>query len=833
MLIGGDLSHVVSTTASAHTKMEQTRPWLNVIRWISRTSFLIVASLLALLPSVMKMYETSHWFREGDPSVYDEAKDWFSDPAIPFQVFFDSSKVLMRVYFFIIPYILSALCVAIALSIQAIPSPISLGDRMQKSRHVFGSVLRRTLKFPSFLARVGMPLRVSVGEVLCTISFLMLNIATMVVRVRRSLPAGSRKISFLVDSDEDASKEAIDPYSWQACEVWAKTLGVISILNLGWYLLMPIGRKSVFVEALGMSWERAVKYHRWVGYYSVVIMAVHSILYMSLWVYGDGHPTFDPDSKMAQRNMVPWYCSMNECNEDEARQLRVNMYGFVTLALIMIMTAFALPWVRRIKFEWFYYVHHLFILVLLFVCLHYKGAIIYLVPGIAVYAVDKLIAMYSYHKMAPVTTRMASSDVLEVSFKIAPGIEYKAGDYIFLNVPSVSFLQWHPFSLTSSPTMHGKKVFFHIKNVGDWTNQVIEEAAKQGDGSNLQVRLDGFYGENNGGYEQFQTKDGVIFVGGGIGVTPMISLALEMCEANTIPVTLMWVVRTIDEFAIFSTELAEAQRRYGHFVVKTWITLSSMEPNDAGMFDKSKLLELDNLGQAECILKSLKSIKKSKFSGMKDTPTAFPLFILDHQGLSGASNAAVMTISMLLALVAFALATKISRTDSFANGIQDNISLMELAMVFLFVVLWILVTIVFRRALVRYRGIDKVINGTDHTEKVDDSMRGTVEEMAQKVNHRGNGNDVEDPLSNNEALQSIMSGNIGCRPNISDEFSSFAKVVALKMGRPADIAVLACGPPKLVESINNCINVPSTYCSLGVEKNQQTFYSFTEEDWEW
>ena len=73
---------------------------------------------------------------------------------------------------------------------------------------------------------------------------------------------------------------------------------------------------------------------------------------------------------------------------------------------------------------------------------------------------------------------------------------------------------------------------------------------------------------------------------------------------------------------------------------------------------------------------------------MKDTPTAFPLFILDHRGLSGASNAAVMTISMLLALVAFALATKISRTDSFANGIQDNISLMELAMVFLFVVIF-------------------------------------------------------------------------------------------------------------------------------------------------
>ncbi len=58
---------------------------------------------------------------------------------------------------------------------------------------------------------------------------------------------------------------------------------------------MPVGRKSVLLEALNISWERAVKYHRWVGLYTVAIMFVHGILYVAIWIYGDGHPKFDPE----------------------------------------------------------------------------------------------------------------------------------------------------------------------------------------------------------------------------------------------------------------------------------------------------------------------------------------------------------------------------------------------------------------------------------------------------------------------------------------------------------------------------------------------------------
>lgn len=206
---------------------------LESIKWIARNFFFTAAFVLALFPSVMKIYETSHWFREGDPSVYDNAKDWFSNPAIPFQSYFDNSKTLMRVYFFIIPYIMSASCVTLGLCIPYVPSPYGSSHMLQRPRRVFGSFLRRTIHLPSFL-QLQLQERVSIAEVIGTLLFLTLNILTIAVRVRRSLPRGSRKIEFLVDIDDDASREAIEPVSWQACEVWAKTLGVVSILNLGW-----------------------------------------------------------------------------------------------------------------------------------------------------------------------------------------------------------------------------------------------------------------------------------------------------------------------------------------------------------------------------------------------------------------------------------------------------------------------------------------------------------------------------------------------------------------------------------------------------------------------
>lgn len=88
-----------------------------------------------------------------------------------------------------------------------------------------------------------------------------------------------------------------------------------------------------------------------------------------------------------------------------------------------------------------------------------------------------------------------------------------------------------------------------------------------------------------------------------------------------------------------------------------------------------------------------------------------------------------------------------------------------------------------------------------------------------------------------EILQSMIIGNVGLCPNFAIEFDSIAqkvlKVNALaKTDSTVEIGVLACGPAQMVKSINSLCNVPST-SRPWLERDQQVFFSFTEEDWEW
>jgi len=58
------------------------------------------------------------------------------------------------------------------------------------------------------------------------------------------------------------------------------------------------------------------------------------------------------------------------------------------------------------------------------------------------------------------------SKVLEVQIK-KENINPKAGQYIFISCPEISYLQYHPFTLTSAP--EEGYVSVHMRIVGDWT----------------------------------------------------------------------------------------------------------------------------------------------------------------------------------------------------------------------------------------------------------------------------------------------------------------------------------------------------------------------------
>ena len=58
-------------------------------------------------------------------------------------------------------------------------------------------------------------------------------------------------------------------------------------------------------------------------------------------------------------------------------------------------------------------------------------------------------------------------------------LHHFASQYAFVNVPAVSELEWHPFSISSAPS--ASEVSFHIKAMGDdtWTGRLASLARSQ------------------------------------------------------------------------------------------------------------------------------------------------------------------------------------------------------------------------------------------------------------------------------------------------------------------------------------------------------------------
>eukprot|EP00531_Pseudo-nitzschia_arenysensis_P006654 CAMPEP_0116136866 /NCGR_PEP_ID=MMETSP0329-20121206/11957_1 /TAXON_ID=697910 /ORGANISM="Pseudo-nitzschia arenysensis, Strain B593" /LENGTH=780 /DNA_ID=CAMNT_0003631771 /DNA_START=281 /DNA_END=2623 /DNA_ORIENTATION=+ len=780
------------------------------------------------------MVETSHWFREfGDPSNYDLAKEFFNNPSIPLEAQIDSSKVLMRIYFFIVPYIASAICLVL---VHALPKCLNVSDSLARPS-IQSRLLLSSLRFPKSLVGMGAPDSISVGELIGVTVFLLLNLMTLGVRVRRSLPRGTRKNLYLVD-DGDEGKRDIPAFSWPALEVWGKTLGVIAIINLGWYLLMPVGRKSVLLEALGVSWDRAIKYHRWVGFYTTFVMILHGLFYILVLIHGNGHPVYDPDGVMLKHNLFAWGCRSDddsdsededECDVDQKLLLRINMYGITSLVLVVVMTIFALPYFRRKLFEWFYYIHHLFILVLFFVCLHYKGAILYLIPGVAIYTIDKLMGIYAYKNCCIAKTDMVSSDVLECSFKVDTSrYKYKAGQYVFVNVPSVSHLQWHPYSLTSSPNANPGEIFFHLKESGDsensWTRKVVE-VGREGQ---LEMRIDAFYGDYS---DELSHKKAVVLVGGGIGITPMISLGMDLIATDrNLPVTILWVCRTVQEFEIFSEMLCKAKRQHPNLTAKVWITLSVAEDKISKQ-DVNKLeTEQEKCDLVLSLFKPTTTLQKDK-EKLSDTDEAKNhLFRKATPGLEPLGNAVAMTIAMIFALTGYAASVNFSRDQGIEGQHAKTLIDMGIVMGMILVVFVVLVVVrpLLFEAKKNTEGVVDRTNSNSSTDKDEEELSDSENvEFGSRVRHA-------------DVYRSMLQGRIGCRPDMKAEFHELANRHKRDTNENFDmVGVLACGPKAMTNAIADAVHntgALNSFFDAGKIQNEDgtdATFAFVEEDWEW
>lgn len=80
------------------------------------------------------------------------------------------------------------------------------------------------------------------------------------------------------------------------------------------------------------------------------------------------------------------------------------------------------------------------------------------------------------------------------SLLILAELSYTPTSTLFVNVPSISKLQWHPFTITSSSNMNPDKLSIAIKSEGSWSSELYRKLSSPSPPEHFEVSIEGPYG---------------------------------------------------------------------------------------------------------------------------------------------------------------------------------------------------------------------------------------------------------------------------------------------------------------------------------------------------
>jgi ferric-chelate reductase len=80
------------------------------------------------------------------------------------------------------------------------------------------------------------------------------------------------------------------------------------------------------------------------------------------------------------------------------------------------------------------------------------------------------------------------------------GLTYNPTSVMFINVPSISKLQWHPFTITSNSKLEPEKLSVFIKSEGNWTKKLYQLLSNPSPIDRLAISVEGPYGPASTNY---------------------------------------------------------------------------------------------------------------------------------------------------------------------------------------------------------------------------------------------------------------------------------------------------------------------------------------------
>ncbi|XP_021726705.1 ferric reduction oxidase 4-like isoform X2 [Chenopodium quinoa] len=279
--------------------------------------------------------------------------------------------------------------------------------------------------------------------------------------------------------------------------------------NIAWaFLFFPVTRLTSILPLVGLTYESSIKYHVWIGQIVMILSSLHSLGFITYWAF------------------------MNQMSElkEWSKTYVSNVAGEISFVFLIAIWVTSFAYTRRKSFEVFFYTHQLYVLATFIYLVHIGVSwTMQILPGIFLFIIDRYLRfLQSRARVRLISTRVLPGGTIEMTFSKSPGVHYDVTSFVFVNVPKVSKLQWHPFTVISNNNMEPDKLSIAFKGEGSWTRKIYNELSSSSL-ERLQVSVEGPYGP---GSTSFLKHESLVLISGGSGITPFISIIREMIHRS-------------------------------------------------------------------------------------------------------------------------------------------------------------------------------------------------------------------------------------------------------------------------------------------------------------
>ncbi|XP_009763020.1 ferric reduction oxidase 6-like [Nicotiana sylvestris] len=369
-------------------------------------------------------------------------------------------------------------------------------------------------------------------------------------------------------------------------ELTGLRFGFIGLICLA-FLFLPVARGSVLLRAIDIPFEHATRYHVWLGHLTMALFSLHGLFYVIGWAMR---------GRLVEE-LIQW------------KSVGIaNLPGVISLAAGLLMWVTSLPGVRRQNFELFFYTHQLYVVFVVFLALH-VGDFIFMIAGagIFLFMLDRFLRFFQSRKTVDILSATCfPCGTVELVLAKPSNLRYNALGWIFLQVPELSWLQWHPFSVSSSPLDGKHHLAILIKVLGDWTEKlkghILNLSVEQPEmepllqqNRKITASVEGPYGHESPYHLMYEN---LILVAGGIGISPFLAILSDILHRINdskpcLPrnILIVWAIKKSDELPLLETVDMEAICPLFsdklNLEIQTFVTRESQPPLEEGKTSKA------------------------------------------------------------------------------------------------------------------------------------------------------------------------------------------------------------------------------------------------------